>query len=501
MTYISKLAAFFLFTIVFINCSSIGNNMKNSRITALSQDGKAVNEANPLITQLYCADPTAIEYEGRLYVYGTNDHQQYLADVKGKNTYEKIKSLVMMSTDDMVNWTYHGTIDTKKIAPWIIASWAPSVVSRVEGDGKTHFYLYFSNSGAGTGILTAVSPTGPWSDPLGRPLVDGGIKGVGKTSPFDPGVVIDDNGTGWLAFGGSFNKDESRSADDANYMPGGARLVKLGGDMISLASDIIEIAAPYHFEANELNYINGVYIYTYNTNWEKRSKWELGGKAPSACSMAYMTSKTPLDPKSWVYRGHYFLNPGENAMDYSNNHTHLHKYNDQYYLFYHTIELQKQYGVKGGFRNICVDRARVDESIPAIPNVRPTAKGVPQIKNVNAFADNCFSNLCVCAGVDFEDAGESGKMFITSSKPGSWTMVKGVDFSDGAEKLNVRVKGKGRVEIRLDKINTQTIAHAASSSADWVNVPIELNGKITGTHDLFFVFDGKINSDTWSAAN
>lgn len=47
-------------------------------------------------------------------------------------------SLVMLSTDNMVNWTYHGLIDVKALSPWGIASWAPSIVSRVESDGKTY---------------------------------------------------------------------------------------------------------------------------------------------------------------------------------------------------------------------------------------------------------------------------------------------------------------------------------------------------------------------------
>ncbi|MBR2199249.1 MAG: hypothetical protein IJ894_00645, partial [Bacteroidales bacterium] len=34
-------------------------------------------DANPIIDYMFCADPTAVEYDGRLYVYGTNDHQQY----------------------------------------------------------------------------------------------------------------------------------------------------------------------------------------------------------------------------------------------------------------------------------------------------------------------------------------------------------------------------------------------------------------------------------------
>jgi len=32
---------------------------------------------NPISDFVYCADPTAVEYDGRLYVYASNDHQQY----------------------------------------------------------------------------------------------------------------------------------------------------------------------------------------------------------------------------------------------------------------------------------------------------------------------------------------------------------------------------------------------------------------------------------------
>ena len=85
--------------------------------------------------------------------------QQYAAvGDDGKNSYEHIKSIVMLSTEDMVNWEYHGIIDTAKTAPWIYNSWAPSIASRVEEDGLTHFYLYFSNNGNGVGIITSTDP-------------------------------------------------------------------------------------------------------------------------------------------------------------------------------------------------------------------------------------------------------------------------------------------------------------------------------------------------------
>lgn len=131
---------------------------------------KTERNANPISGSVFCADPTAVEYEGRLYVYCTNDHQQ--SELDTTNDYDQINSLVIFSTDDMVNWTYHGRIPVKEIAPWVGTSWAPSIVSRVEDDGLTHFYLYFSYNSAGVGVLTSTDPVTGWTDPLGKPLVD-----------------------------------------------------------------------------------------------------------------------------------------------------------------------------------------------------------------------------------------------------------------------------------------------------------------------------------------
>ena len=49
----------------------------------LGSDYKSSN-GNPISASVFCADPTAIDYNGRLYVYGTNDHQQYIKNGKSK---------------------------------------------------------------------------------------------------------------------------------------------------------------------------------------------------------------------------------------------------------------------------------------------------------------------------------------------------------------------------------------------------------------------------------
>lgn len=391
-----------------------------------SNNYKDTKYNNPISSEFFCADPTAVEYEGRLYVYGTNDHQQFEAagpDVD--NTYEKIKSLLIFSTDDMVNWIYHGEINVGAVAPWIMNSWAPTITSRVEEDGLTHFYLYFSNNGTGVGVITATDPVGPWSDPLGKPLISSGTPGLKDCpNPFDPGVVIDEHGVGWLSFGAG------KAANGSDFMPGSARIVKLGDDMVSFASDFAIIPAPYLFEASELNYINGTYVYTYNTDWNDHSvEWPYDCPVPSGCSMVYMTTKTPLDSNSWVMRGEYFQNPGTAGFDYSNNHTHLHKYKGAYYLFYHTMMLKRGMGIQGSYRSLGVDQIDVDESTVTFDKIGGTKKGPNAVVNVNPFTDQMAADLNGTADISF-DTTDMHRPIVRSDGKGAWISVKDIQFTE-----------------------------------------------------------------------
>ena len=103
--------------------------------------------------------------------------------------------------------------------------------------------------------MAAPSPLGPWTSPLGTSLIDGNNETVkGKVTIFDPGAVIDDSGTGWIAFGGTQGW-----------------IARLGTDMHSLATEPVALPSPFHFEANELNYIGNTFVYTYNTDWAEHT--------------------------------------------------------------------------------------------------------------------------------------------------------------------------------------------------------------------------------------
>ena len=433
--------------------------------------------ANPLLDFHYIADPTAIEYNGRLYVYGTNDHQQYEAGTP-TNSYEAINSLVVISTDDMVNWTYHGLIDTKSVAPWITASWAPTIISKPQTDGSTLFSLYFSNSGIGSGVIQAKSPLGPWTSPLTENLTNG----------FDPGAVIDANGDGWLAYG-----------------TGESYIVKLGADLHSIAAGPIKLNAPYYFEANELNYIGGKYVHTYNNDWSDHTPWTYGGEKPTGCSMNYFTTTTPLEADSWTYGANYFKNTGENGMNYGNNHTHLHKYQGKWYLFYQANNLEASIGTNGGFRSIYVDEIEVDETNVIIKECTPTFKGVSAIKTLNPYTAQYASTAAATLGIVHEQADGNGHMVakvgtpnLTAPVPTEGIIeVRNVEFNGTANTLKCLVKGTGSVTLRLDDKDGTDIATISSTGDSWQ----ELTGNClitpNGNHTVYLILSGDVRLDKW----
>ncbi|MBQ9669227.1 MAG: family 43 glycosylhydrolase [Prevotella sp.] len=471
---------------------------------------KTSANGNPISPCIFCADPTAVEYEGRLYVYGTNDHQQFIANERsGENHYGAIKQLVVFSTDDLVNWTFHGVIDVGALCgSWCYASWAPSVVSRQEDDGQTHFYLYFSNSGAGVGVLTSTSPTGPWRSPLSRALISKSTPGVGQCSaPFDPGVCIDADGTGWLAFGGG-----SVNAEGTKLMPGNARIARLKPDLVSLDGAAVEIPAPYHFEANELNVMNGKLVYTYCTTWSDRDDWDSYGRtvdAPTSASMCYMTTSTPLNPSSWLYRGEYLANPGRFGYPYGNNHTHLQKFGISYYLLYHTQALeQKMQTGASGFRSIAISRASVYERSQTVNAVTPDDRGPDQLTNLNPYALQQAETMATAGGISYEDFSNvdnpsknlSHQPLLVSMQQGSWIMVRGVDFgADAPAALQLSTRGSGTLEIRLDNLGAQPAAVVTIDADGTSDYALSDATRLKGIHNVYFVAtasDG-LQWDSW----
>ena len=486
----------------------------------IAPDYKGASNGNPISACVFCADPTAIEYEGRLYVYGTNDHQQFIVNNKsGSNGYGNIKSLVVFSTDDMVNWTFHGTIDVGKVCgSWCGQSWAPSAVWRTSARGIHEFFIYFANGGGSVGVIKSTkSPVGPFTSPLSQALIRHGMPGVDPCNwVFDPGVVVDDDGVGWIAFGGG-----DPQSTGSKLWPGNSRIAKLKSSMTELDGAAVNMPAPYLFEASELNMMNGRYVYTYNTSWSDRNDWSSfakrnGQAAPSTCSMCYMVSDNPLDPDSWEYRGEYVPNEGNFGMGWGNNHTHLHKYNGAYYLFYHSTLLESNMNTgASGFRSIGVDKATVNENTQKISKMTLTKTGVTPIKNLNPFELQQAETMASAGGITYENfkniktassrntlGNDAAENLYIKMPAGSWTSVRKVDFGTGAKSFIVRAKGTGKLEIRLGRNTASAAAAVELASTSFKDYTIALDDtKFQGVKTVFFVFtestDNNVQFDAW----
>jgi len=482
---------------------------------------KETGNGNPLSPCVFCADPTALVCDGRVYVYGSNDNQQFIKNgKKGNNGYGDIKSLVVFSSDDMVNWTFHGTIDVGKLcSSWgwrFAASWAPSVTWREDDSGKREFFLYFANSGGSIGVLKASSPIGPWSSPLTKPMIDGDTPGVKPCNwIFDPGVVIDDDGTGWIAFGGG-----DPQPTGSKLMPGNSRMAKLKSTMTAIDGKAVNLPAPYLFEASELNMMNGRYVYTYNTSWSDRNDWNSyagrnGQPAPSACSMCYMVTDTPLDPDSWEYRGEYVPNEGNFGMGWGNNHTHLQKFEGSYYLFYHSSLLEQAMNTgASGFRSVCINKVTVNEETQKISKMTLNKTGVSPTHNLDPYVLQQAETMATCGGVSYENftniskptaistlGNDASKNLQVKMTEGAWTMVRKVDFGTlGATHFTLRAKGTGTLELRFGK-SAKAVATFEFSSASMKDHTFDVDPeKFKGVKGgLYFVFTSAagVQFDSW----
>ena len=93
-------------------CNVKGEETAMSSVpVTLLESYKKADENNPLYTQRFGADPGVMEYNGRLYVYMTDDILEY--DAKGKvreNSYSQIRTINCISSDDLVYCTRYRKI-------------------------------------------------------------------------------------------------------------------------------------------------------------------------------------------------------------------------------------------------------------------------------------------------------------------------------------------------------------------------------------------------------
>jgi arabinoxylan arabinofuranohydrolase len=185
-----------------------------------------IKAQNPIVQTNYTADPAPMVYNGTVYLYTTHDEDKTVRNFFTMNDWR------CYSSTDMVNWTDHGAILNFKDFSWSRGdAWAGQCINR---NGKFYFYVPVNqkNGGNAIGVAVSDSPTGPFKDAIGTPL----LVGYGY---IDPTVYIDDDGQAYLYWGNPF-----------------LWYVKLNQDMISYDQKVGVVQIPVTEESFNLRIIN-----------------------------------------------------------------------------------------------------------------------------------------------------------------------------------------------------------------------------------------------------
>lgn len=474
----------------------------------ITESYKGLEDGNPLMTQRFGADPYALVYGDRVYLYMTADTFEHNVNKEvTENTYGRINQINVISTDDMVNFTDHGSVKAASrqgAAKWAKNSWAPAAAWK-EIDGKPKFFLYFADAGGGIGVLQADSPTGPFEDPLGEALIS-------RQTPecadvlwlFDPAVLMDDDGRAYLYFGGGVPEGK---ADD----PGTARVVELGEDMISIVGEPVRIHPPYLFEDSGIHKAKNKYYYTYCSNFQvdEAGTEKYGFESGEIISME---SDSPMGP--FTFKERILKNPGSVFALGGNNHHCVFRFRDQWYITYHTRVLEKAMGVEKGYRCTHIDAFTMQED-GTIGEIEQTLKGRKQVQYVDPYGVNRAASFAVMGGVNTVPADSvtgdcgSGNMALGDMQSGDFIKVQGVDFGKGSPvSVSVTVRNKkgemaaGAVKLCLDGPEGTVLGYLSMDDIPeregFIERSAALSGKAEGVHDLYFVFAGDhYEMETW----
>ena len=424
-------------------------------------------------------------WNDRLYVYTTNDVIEYNADGTVKeNGYGLVNKINCISSSDLVNWTDHGAIPvagTYGILRWARNSWAPCAAHKVI-DGKDQFFLYSCNNGNGVTVLVADDPAGPFRDPLGHGLITRQTPNCANvTWLFDPAVFVDDDGTGYLYFGGGVPAGKDAA-------PGTGRCVQLGDDMISIVGEPRTMDAPYLFEDSGMLKIGDTYYYSYCSNWNTQgNSYGMGNGA-----IQYMTSKHPLGP--FEYAGQAFVNQGTFFGLWGNNHHSMVEFKGVHYMLYHNRPVEKAMGITGNYRSPQMDVMKVKED-GSIQPVKGTMKGVQQLHDFDPYQQVPASTMYREAGMEVKGYGPSA---VALAESGDWMQLKNVAFDKGSKAFTICAGSEngGAVRVVVGGMDGKVLCEVAVVAGEVQEYTVE-TADAEGVGDMYLLFAGDVEAKWW----
>ncbi|MGN9840282.1 family 43 glycosylhydrolase [Nonomuraea sp. H19] len=387
---------------------------------------------SPVLPGLH-ADPDIAVFGDRFYLYPTTDG---FAGWSGT-------AFKAFSSADLVHWQDHGVIlDLGPGVSWADNSaWAPAIA---EKDGKYYFYfsggLAAGNTAKHLGVAVSDSPTGPFRDALGKPLVPAGTY-AGQM--IDPAVFQDDDGRHYLYWGN-----------------GNSYQVPLNADMVSFDAAKVKTYKPAGY--NEGSFVvkrDGTYYFMWSENDTRSEDYQV----------AYATGETPLGP--WTKRGVILRKDLSLGIKGTGHHSVVRvPGTDDWYIAYHRFAIP---GGDGTHRETTIDRLEFGDD-GLIKTVTPTLESVDPVAIVTAGPDASgaegapirLTGTFSGAGTPswrYEAAGEAGGTCAFADPAAPQTTVTCTD--EGTYKVTLAA-GRSRDAATVTVTNADPVITGATSPQD-----------------------------------
>lgn len=299
----------------------------------------------PLVTDIYTADPSAHVFNGKIYVYPSHDIETGIT-TDGEGDKFDMKDFHVLSMDTVGGAvTDHGEALNVKDVPWASRQlWAPDAA---EKNGK--YYLYFPAKNKENifqiGVATSDSPSGPFkAEP--EP-----IKG---SFSIDPAVFKDDDGAYYMYFGGIWGgqlqrwasgtyttEDKYPTSNEPAFSP---KIARMSDDLLQFAEAPKDVqiidggGVPLLGTDTNRRFFEGAWVHKFN------GKYYLSYSTGDTHYIAYAIGDTPYGP--FTHKG-IVLTP---VFGWTNHHS-IVEHQGKWYLFYHDSQLS---GGQTHLRNVKV---------------------------------------------------------------------------------------------------------------------------------------------------
>lgn len=451
----------------------------------------------------YIPDGEPRVFGDRVYVYGSHDH--FNAPIFCVGDYVCWSAPV----DNLKDWRYEGVIFRKNQDPknklGVRLLFAPDVVQGP--DGK--FYLFYAFDFMGMiGVAVSDKPAGPYAFHGHVHYSDGVIWGRRQNDqfPFDPGVLVDDDGSVYL-YSGFYTPTPAVASGFHRLGHDGGVVVKLAQDMLTILEGPKLLfpkqgpgSFPNHefFEASSIRKDGNKYVFVYSS----RHNHELCYAVSDRPDGGFVFGGTLVD------QGDLFLNGNEDetkALNYlGNTHGGMLNIGEDWYIFYHRQTNQHSYS-----RQACAEKlTRLGPGRFLQSEVTSCGLNGGPLAGKGLYEARIACNLWSKQGVarydkkfdkkqhpyftqNGRDRMDAGDQFIANMRDGSVAGFKYFDFADARQiAITIESHGEGTIEI----------AHQPDFRAPCAEAPVRPgNGRQTikvdaafqqGKQALYFCYRG-----------